>query len=104
MIQIETYNLSDINNITEMRWNTFEQFKKRAFSGWICRMPWIAECWSQGKCTCPSFLKKYMCKHIIGIAIRSKYVKPPSQAKQVPIGEKRKRGRPFLAKKALLID
>ena len=41
----------------------------------------MAENWKQGKCTCPYFLKKYMCKHLVGLAIRLKYVKPPSVAK-----------------------
>ena len=45
-----------------------------------------------------------MCKHIIGLAIRLKSAKPPPAAKDVPIGEKRKRGRPKQAKKALIID
>jgi uncharacterized Zn finger protein len=28
--------------------------------------------WKADTCTCPYFLKKYMCKHIIGLAIRLK--------------------------------
>ena len=42
----------------------------------------------------PYFLKNYKCKHVEGIAIRLKMVDPPSEAKSVPLGEKRKRGRP----------
>ncbi len=60
--------------------------------------------WKEGRCSCPSFFKTFLCKHIIGLAIRLKYVKPPPEAKQIPIGEKRKRGRPKKAGKALLID
>jgi hypothetical protein len=29
-----------------------------------------------------------MCKHVVGMAIRFDYCKPPSAAKNVPIGEK----------------
>jgi hypothetical protein len=38
------------------------------------------------------------------MALRLKLCKPPPAAKDVPIGEKRKRGRPKLATKALLKD
>ena len=53
--------------------------------------------------TCPNFLKKYMCKHLIGMAIRLKLAKPPPAA-NVPINEKRRGGRPKFATKALLRD
>jgi hypothetical protein len=45
-----------------------------------------------------------MCKHVIGIAIMLNYFKTPSAAKGIRIGEKRHRGRPAKAKKALLIE
>ena len=93
----------DINNVLARKWNTFEQFKKRAFKVWLVDMP-ETEPWHQGQCTCPYFLKNYICKHLIGIAIRLKMVKPPPAAKDVPINEKRKRGRPKRATRALLVD
>ena len=49
--------------------------------------------WQKGTCTCPSFLKNYICKYIIGTSIRLKYCKPPPEGKNVEIGTKRKRGR-----------
>ncbi len=58
--------------------------------------------WRSATCTCPSFLKNYICKHIIGMSIRLKYCKAPPEAKNVSIGTKRKRGRPSKAKKALV--
>ena len=79
--------------------NTFDQFKKRAFALLIVTLPNsddMSAKWIEGKCTCPSFLKQYMCKHLIGLSIRLKYVKPPPAAKDVPIGEKRKRCKTFL--------
>ena len=45
-----------------------------------------------------------MCKHIIGLAIRLKAAKPPLAVKDIPIGQKRKRGRPNKSSKALIID
>ena len=60
--------------------------------------------WRKSKCNCPAFYKNYICKHVVGMAIRLKYCKPPPPAKTVPIGEKRKRGRPAKAKPALLVQ
>ncbi|CAF4992396.1 unnamed protein product [Rotaria sp. Silwood1] len=51
-----------------------------------------------------SFYKEYICKHIIGMAIRLKFCEPPSSAKDIPLSEKRKQGRPQKATKALLIQ
>ena len=54
-------------------------------------------------CTCPSYYKTYLCKHIIGIAIHLKAstkIDIPIQAKN--IGSNRKKGRPALAKAALI--
>ena len=48
----------------------------------------------------PLFFKNYIRKHVVGMAIRLKYCKPPPAAKTVPIGEKRKRSRPAKAKPA----
>jgi hypothetical protein len=42
-----------------------------------------------------------MCR---GLAIRLNYCKPPSAAKNIKIGEKRRRDRPLEAKKALVIE
>lgn len=53
----------------------------------------------------PVFFKKFMCKHVIGTAIRLNYCKPPPPtAKQVQIGQKRRRSRPAKLKNALLIQ
>jgi predicted nucleic acid-binding Zn finger protein len=97
-------NYWSVYSVKEMRWNTFDQFKRRNFAVWIVTLPKDDDNWKNGKCTCPGFFKKYICKHIIGLSIRLKYVRPPATAKQVPIGQKRKRGRPKQATKALIID
>ena len=45
-----------------------------------------------------------MCKHLIGISARCKLdgCQIPLKAKQVPLGQKRKKGAPSKAKKALI--
>ena len=50
-----------IKIVQQMRWNTFDQFKKRASSLWIVNSPndTSNEKWKEGKCTCSYFLKKF---------------------------------------------
>lgn len=57
--------------------------------------------WANAFCVCTDGLKKYLCEHIVGIALRFKVVEAPTEAKSIPIGQKRKRGRPAKAKQAL---
>ena len=50
--------------------------------------------WLKGTCTCPAYFKKYLCKHIIGIAmIKLPEVKCPLECKNQALGAKRNRGR-----------
>jgi hypothetical protein len=42
--------------------------------------------------------------HLVGLAIRLKYVKPPPVAKDIPIGQTLKRGRPKKSSRALIVD
>lgn len=94
--------MTDVKTIEEMRWNSFEQFKKRSFSVWFVQIP--NEKWIDGICNCPAFFKQYICKHLVGLSIRLKLCKPPAAAKDVPIGMKRSRGRPKKSTKALIVD
>jgi hypothetical protein len=58
--------------------------------------------WKQSICTCPFFQKQYHCKHIFGLAVVRNIIPLPQSTKDVPIGQKRKLGRPAGARKALL--
>ncbi|XP_028175937.1 uncharacterized protein LOC114364130 [Ostrinia furnacalis] len=88
----------------ERTWKTFDQYKQIYFSHWKLIMPKNSNMWADSKCSCPKFAKKYMCKHVIGLAIRLKFVTVPLEAKNIQIGQKRKRGRPTKAKRALIIQ
>lgn len=88
----------------ERPWETFDEYKEQHFSEWEVILPIEKENWLDGTCNCPNFLKHYLCKHLVGLAIRLKYVQPPSEPRAIPIGMKRKRGRPAKAKKALIVQ
>jgi hypothetical protein len=58
-------------------------------------------------CTCTAFYKRNKCKHIIGILARkdlypNSELTIPQEAKNIPIGQKKGRDRPALAKPALV--
>ncbi len=53
-------------------------------------------------CNCPLFMKQYVCKHTLSLAVRFNFAKIPLVAKDISIGRKPKVGRPSLAKRALL--
>jgi len=46
------------------------------------------------ECNYVDFRKNYKSKHSLGIALLQKKVDCPQEAKNVPIGERRQRGRP----------
>lgn len=76
-------------------WQSFDQYVISRNSMWVVKL--TESNWESASCTCQIFLKEYICKHILGIAIRLKYCDiavVPAAAKSVPIGEKRKKGRP----------
>ncbi|CAF1126862.1 unnamed protein product [Adineta steineri] len=92
----------DLNRYKTQKFTTFNQLKK-SFDIWCLEVENDSN-WRKSKCNCPAFLKNFICKHVVGMGIRLKHCKPPAAAKTVPIGEKRKRGRPSRAKTALLVQ
>ena len=99
---LSSFSKADLDRYKKQKFTTFNQFKK-SFDIWRLEIRDESH-WKTSKCNCPAFLKNYICKHIVGMSIRLKYCKPPPAAKSVPIGEKRKRGRPAKAKPALLVQ
>lgn len=89
-----------------MEWQTFSDFKKYLIEWFCVSMPKDAtdERWTSAECECRTYFKKYMCEHIIGIALRKKFATAPPEAKNIPLGVKRKRGRPCKAKTALVFQ
>lgn len=81
-------------------WKTFDTYKSNMTRLW--KIQFYKTDWIKSTCTCSCFLKDFMCKHIVGLAITNKLHQVRPEAKTVPLGEKRKPGRPSKAKKALL--
>jgi hypothetical protein len=84
------------------KWRTFEEFKVQKFEIWVIVIN--SSSLHESTCTCPTFLKSLQCKHTVGMCIRLKLLTVPPEAKTIPLGLKRKRGRPSKAKRALLVQ
>lgn len=101
--QIPAAKVQKIDNWSSLSvWNSFDEFKSKSIQGWKTFIQ-DERTWSDGRCNCPYFQKRYICKHLVGLAIRLKYVVPPLEAKVLPLEQKRKRGRPSKARKALVV-
>jgi hypothetical protein len=89
---------------TKHNWRNFDSFAIDESKIW-----YIVPCetnWKLGKCSCPYYTKNFMCKHLIAISatLRLEGCVIPLLAKTVPLGQKRKRGAPAKAKKALIVQ
>ncbi|CAF1490264.1 unnamed protein product, partial [Rotaria sordida] len=102
--EAENITNNEIQKYNRKKWTSFDQFKDLQFGIWKVTLSGNASQWKNGLCNCPSFFKEFICKHVIGMAIRLKFCKPPSSAKDIPLGGKRKRGQPRKATKALLVQ
>ena len=94
----------DIDNFKRQQqyqcWKKFKTYTNYQSKLWLVSMK--GDDWKDAWCT--SFLKKNICKHIVGIAILKGFCDVPVEAKCIPIGAKPKRGRPSKAKKAFIVQ
>ena len=86
---------------SRISWKKFDTYRKCITRMW--QVEFNDSNWKNSVCSCPIFPKQKISKHIIGIAIICKQFSVPDEAKTVPLGEKRKRGRPGKAGKALIV-
>lgn len=85
------------------KWTAFDEYKREAFAVTHTSFsyPVTSENWLFAECDCSDGFKLFVCQHMVGIALRLKIVTAPSEAKTIPIGQKRKPGRPPKSKPAL---
>lgn len=86
-----------IDMVSMSRWTDLKHFREARS---VAKLKLEGE-WTDYVCTCLAFQKKWMCKHVLGIAIRQKKVTVPPTARDLSVGPKPKRGRPKKVTKAL---
>jgi hypothetical protein len=88
-----------VKEIKKPQWTTFKQYASKMFR--ISIVDFNEKNWKLSSCTCPPYSKKYICKHVIYIAVRNKVITFPASAKAIEIPMKSTQGRPAKAKPAL---
>ncbi len=53
-----------------MKCYSFEQYEIKAFNNWSVTLPIGKSKWVEGLCNSSAFFKKFMWKHVVGMAIR----------------------------------
>ena len=90
--------LEYIEKKRKLSWQSFDDYYK---STWILQTYLDRTDWRNSFCNCVAFQKNYKCIHVIGLAYRYKLIDIPQEAKNIQIGQKRRKGRPKKQKKAL---
>ncbi|RNA26617.1 hypothetical protein BpHYR1_005017 [Brachionus plicatilis] len=86
--------------LNQCEWNSFQHFVDTFQELRIIRLN--EDNWRLSTCTCPSWFKHYMCKHIIGIAFRDRlFTEFPKEAWTIGLGQVASVGRPRNMSKAL---
>ena len=83
-------------------WKTFDTYVAGMSRLWLVNF--ITNDWITSRCSCSYYVKHYICKHIVGLAAKFDLFEFRPEAKSLPLGMKRKRGRPARAKKALIVQ
>lgn len=85
------------------KYDSFDEFKanyQKVFHINFCndKKRWLTD----STCSCKTFQKEFLCKHLIGLAFYNKLKKCPEEGNSTIISQKPKRGRMALAKSALI--
>lgn len=80
----------------------FDDFRKLMRSMW--KLTFNRLDWEKSSCTCPVWIDKGICKHVVGTAIALKLVSVPAKLNQLPLRQPTKRKPNTKAAKALTIQ
>lgn len=102
----ETFDLDSVEKLRQMTWKSFDQYVQFGHGMfYTIRIAKDKEKWHvNSQCDCPEFFKHYVCKHLVGIALRRKIAILPKTAITTVLTENKKSGRPTKAAKALLVQ
>lgn len=96
----------DVLNWENSSYKDFEDFVAKTASMYRISFDGSVADLDRGKCTCVSYAKNNMCKHILAMAYRMEALDPPDdllKTVETPAPVKNKRGRPKKTTKALIV-
>lgn len=83
----------NLNANKNRNWKTFDSFSKIILSIWVITIFNEKVYFTTSTCTCPSYLKDYVRKHVLGMGLRLQKVELPDNVRQLET-KPSKRGRP----------
>lgn len=92
--------------LANQKWKSFDEYVKHGFQQFYLVRTKPTDQWrTESTCTCTSFMKHYMCKHIVAVALKEEYTECLDQYDPTLLSlNKRKRGKAKNAGPALLIN
>lgn len=99
----DLHNANEIyfKSLVRREWQSFDEYINFGFQQFwkvnLAMTNWDVS----SSCTCPSFLKQHMCKHIIALAVRDNGIEIPELANPVLLAKRRGAGRIANATRAL---
>lgn len=84
-------NPDDLETYKAKSWETFDSFYTNMAAIWVVKI--ADDNINTATCTCPNFMRQYVCKHILGVGLRAKIVPHPPHLRQLSKRPTR-RGRP----------
>ncbi|XP_055307521.1 uncharacterized protein LOC129571717 [Sitodiplosis mosellana] len=88
--------------LVERKWTSFDEFIKHGFQKFYVVNISMSSWKNKSTCTCVSFFKENMCKHVLAIGMLHKIIDCPDSSNPVLLNQhKRNAGRVTAAKKAL---
>lgn len=93
---------TDLVTFKKKKYDTFDEYKNNfdkviSIKFHKCKEQWMTE----SSCTCRTFQKMFICKHLLGLAFYHKLKRCPEEGSNKEISKKPKRGRVAFAKSAL---
>lgn len=89
----DEFTLDFVHQLEQTVWNSFDEYIEHRMVAYykvqISKIDWQ----SGSRCQCKDFFKANVCRHLLGMAMRAKQVKLPTQAIMTPLSKKPKRGR-----------
>lgn len=88
------------------KWKSFDEYIRHGFQQfYLVHVKPTGEWKRESVCMCTSFMKEYICKHIIAIALREKLTEYPDEYEPMLLSRnKRMAGRAKYAQPALVVD
>lgn len=91
--EMESLTAEAVDAYKRHAYGSFNSFCNEYFQLWMVTIARDKSKFSESKCSCPAFNKKYICKHILGLGLRMKKVEMPASNILIVNGRLRCKGR-----------